>query len=61
VRGKGKVKHLLEVRFIFEDFQGGFDTLSFLRIKAQCEARCGGTKVSPDMDQRLKTSTDRAF
>lgn len=33
MRGKGKVKHLLEVRFIFEDFQGRFDTLSFFEDK----------------------------
>jgi len=54
-------KHLSEVRFIFEDFQGGADTLNVFRIKAQGEVCCDGTKTSPDMDQRHKTSSDRAF
>ena len=43
------------MRLIFERFQGGVDTLSFLRMKGSGRgACCGGTKTSPDMDQRLK-------
>ena len=48
------MKRLSEARLIFEEFSRGFDTLIFSRIKAQGEVCCGGTKTSPDMDQRHK-------